>query len=78
MKIIQNNKNYTKSCQIFFLDPIDFLHRRSVTGAWGRRPPPPIVLKITFTQTSRSAVYNKGKNEIGKNSVHKTFHKTFI
>ena len=41
-------------------------------------PPPPDFLKITITQTSRSAVYNTGKSEIGKNYVHKTFHKTFI
>ena len=53
------------------------MHRRSVTGAWGG-PGPPDFLKITITQTSRSAVYNKGKSEIGENSVYKTFHKTFI
>ena len=38
-------------------------------------PGPPDYFKITITQTSRSAVYNTGKSKIGKNSVHKSFHK---
>ena len=44
----------------------------------GGAGPPPRFFKISITQTSRPAVNNARKSEIGKNSVHKTFHKNFI
>ena len=46
-------------------------------GPGGARAPPDF-LKISITQTLRSAVNNTRKSEIGKNSVHETFHKNFI
>ena len=46
-------------------------------GPGGARAPPDF-LQITITQTSRSAVYNTEKSNTEKNSVNKTFYKTFI
>ena len=43
-------------------------------GPGGARAPPDF-LKITITQTSLSAVYNKGKSEIGENLFIKLFTK---